>query len=169
MSRLTKYFQQFSRLKGKYRVNCHNFKLKTRRKHKHRKRHKPGCTGFSETVLDNSLMGRKWFDLSYRMCFQSCYVMITHILYNLYISGSEESKIEFSPHLYASEKCKKTFPWNLLWQTICLIAAAYLMWALDTKQIPQIGNDNRCLCQSLSAAGDYDLLNPECLSPSVGL
>lgn len=26
-------------------------------------------------------------------------------------------------------------------------------------------NDNWCLCQRLSAAGEYDLLNPQCLSP----
>lgn len=54
-----KVFPPIFPFERKYRVNCHNFKLKTRRKHKHRKRHKPGCTDFSETVLDNSLIGRK--------------------------------------------------------------------------------------------------------------
>lgn len=85
--------------------------------------------------------------------------MITSILCNLYISSSEESKTEFSPHLYASEKCKKTFPWNLLWQTNCLIAAMCLMWALDTKQTTTDAFASAC----------QQLVSMTCLIPSACL
>ena len=49
-----------------------------------------------------------WFKL--QNVFKNGYVMITSVLYDLYISDAEENKTEFSPHLYASEKNKKTFP-----------------------------------------------------------
>lgn len=94
--------------------------------------------------------------------------MIIPVPHNLYISVSEERKAGFSLYLYASEKCRKTFPWNLLWLTICSVAAMCLIWALDTKQTPIVENDNWCSCQSLPVAGDHDLPNPECLSLSGG-
>ena len=65
--------------------------------------------------------------------------MITPVLYNLYISILETRKAGFSLYLYSHQRSATKHFSEMLWQTLCSIAAMCLMWALDTKQTLTVG------------------------------
>lgn len=122
------------------------------------------------TMVGSLLKERKLFGLSYSyfLYFLRASVMITLVLYNLYISICEKRKAGFSLYLYAHQRRATKHFSETLWQTICSTAAMCLMWALDTKQTLIVGKRQLMFCQSLPAANDPDLPNSECLSLSGG-